>query len=102
MHFQEVLDIYGQEYQKWRNVKDTDLEFCFPDGESKGSVRKRAFGLLNHYIQNTDYQYIAISTHGIFLSQLCLGLNYPVSEIKNGQILHLHYTDNNITIEFLN
>lgn len=102
LHFEEVLNLYGKQYQKWRDINDTDLDFCFPNGESKGAVRKRAFSLIEHYLNNTDYQYIAISTHGIFLSQLCLGLNYPVTEIKNGQILHLHYSENGIKIEFLN
>ena len=102
MHFEEVLNLYGKQYQKWRDINDTDLDFCFPNGESKGAVRKRAFSLIEHYLNNTDYQHIAISTHGIFLSQICLELNYPVTEIKNGQILHLHYNENSIKIEFIN
>lgn len=101
LHYKEVLDKYGSKYQKWRDINDTDLDFCFKGGETKAQVRKRAKETIDRYLHKTDYNYIAVSTHGILLAQICNELGYKVDEIKNGAILHLFFDDGSIKIDFI-
>ncbi|MBQ7304312.1 MAG: histidine phosphatase family protein [Alphaproteobacteria bacterium] len=101
LHFSKVMEQYGEKYQKWRDINDTDLDFCFNGGESKRQVRERALRAINHYVYDSPYKYIAVSTHGILLAQICNYFNFPVNEIKNGSILHLCYDGNCRKIRFI-
>lgn len=101
LHFSKVLELYGSEYEKWRNINSTDLDYCFKGGETKRQVRTRAFKLLNRYLYETDFTHIAVATHGILLAQICNELNFEVDEIKNGAILHLFFDDGSWKIDFM-
>ncbi len=101
LYFQDVVTKYGAQYHKWRDINDTDLDFCFKGGESKMQVRNRAFEALEHYLHDSTYKYIAVATHGILLAQICAELKFKVDEIKNGAILHLLYQNGEWQAEFL-
>ena len=70
MHISCAEKKYAQTYEKWRSGKLKDLLTSFENGESKADVRKRIFEALEYYANNTNYVNIAISTHGIAISQI--------------------------------
>ena len=95
MHFSEIEKKYGEEYKRWRSSSIRDENFHFERGESKREVYLRIFEGLNHYAENSPYQKIAISTHGIVLSQVLLRLEHKEYTINNGSIICLEYDNKN-------
>ncbi len=91
--YDEVLEKYGELYNRWRNADCEDETFCFPGGESKQTVRKRIFEALNHYAEQTDYRNIAVSGHGIILKQSLKALGTEIDDIPNGSVIHLQYNN---------
>lgn len=91
MHTTEVENQYGSLYQKWRNCKLEDTETRFPDGETKAEVRARVFEALNEYVADSSYTNLAVSAHGIIISQILLALGNQLSDIPNGTVLQLIY-----------
>lgn len=99
--YAEVKERYAEIYQRWRECKLDDTSTRFEGGESKYEVRQRVFAALNHYAQKSPYINIAISGHGIILSQalLALGIHHP--DIPNCAIIHLQYRNKPTTWRFL-
>lgn len=91
MLYQQVLEKFGELYQKWRTQGKHYGRTHFPGGETKKAVRERVFEALNHYAQKTPYKNIAISGHGIILIQALLALGINQQSIPNGAIIHLQY-----------
>lgn len=89
LHYTKVQEKFGEKYKKWHSLDEEYIDLRFEGGESKRDVRLRVFEALNEYANNPSYNYIAVSGHGILLSQTLLALNQSVSEIKNGCIVHL-------------
>lgn len=94
LHYTKVQEKFGEKYKKWHSLDEQYLDLHFECGESKRDVRLRVFEALNEYANNPSYTYIAVSGHGILLSQTLLALNQSVSEIKNGCIIHLIHQNN--------
>ncbi len=101
LHYKTVLTKYGNKYLKWRDINNNDIDFCFNNGETKRQVRERALKAVEYFLHDSPYKYIAVSTHGILLAQICNYFNFPVNEIKNGAILHLCYDNNYPKIDFI-
>ena len=93
MKFSEIEQKYADEYKKWRSHDVIYEDFRFEGGESKKEVRQRIFEGLEYYTQNSIFTNIAISAHGIMLSQILVRLGYKEIEISNGTIICLEYTD---------
>lgn len=91
MHVSEVAEKYRDLYAQWQNCGLNDKTTRFENGETKAEVRKRIFTALSEYAENTPYKNIAISAHGITISQALLVFNIKKSNIPNGSILHLSY-----------
>ena len=95
MHFSEIEEKYGEEYKRWRSSDIRDEDFHFERGESKREVCMRVFDGLNYYAESSPYQNIAISAHGIVLSQVLLRLEHKEYTINNGSIISLEYDNGN-------
>lgn len=91
MHVSEVAEKYRDLYAQWQNCGLNDKTTRFENGETKAEVRKRIFTALSEYAEKTPYKNIAISAHGITISQALLVFNIKKSNIPNGSILHLCY-----------
>ena len=62
---------------------------CYPQGETQRQVRQRIWAGLNRWANDNKYKTIAISSHGIAITQIMGALNTPSQDVKNGAILHL-------------
>ena len=91
LHYKVVQEKFKEKYNAWRSLDEKHLDLSFQHGESKRQVRTRIFEALIDYVKNTHYTHIAISGHGILISQTLLALNQPTEDIKNGSIIHLTY-----------
>lgn len=91
MHISVAEKKFAKLYRRWRSSKPQDADACFLNGETKAEVRHRIFEALNFYATETDYQNIAVSGHGITLSQVLLYFRINRSDIPNGAILHLSF-----------
>lgn len=89
MHISEVEADYAELYHRWRNCRLDDTTTRFPNGETKAEVRKRIFEALEYYADKTAYRQIAVSGHGITISQILLTLGIVRSDIPNGSVAHL-------------
>ena len=89
MHTSEIERRYGSLYKKWRNCKLDDTQTHFDGGETKAEVRTRIFEALNEYVSENRYINIAVSAHGIVISQILLSLGIELTDIPNGTIMKL-------------
>ncbi len=95
MHYTEIQEKYGEKYQQWRSLDCKYENMCFEGGETKKQVRQRVFGGLEDYAKNSAYDVIAVSSHGIMLTQVLIAMKVGVVDVKNGAILHICY-DNDV------
>lgn len=98
MHYQDIQSRYGEKYQQWRSSDRAFENLRFEGGESKKEVRERVFAGLNDHAENSPHKTIAVSSHGIMLTQLLLALGQEGQEIPNGSILCLTYDDGSWTV----
>lgn len=91
LHHSEATAKYKDDYVKWRDRENRWPEFCFEGGESKADVRKRVWEGLQNWVENPDYQTVAVASHGIMLGQVMIALNAADREVDNGSILHIFY-----------
>lgn len=99
MHYTEIAAKFGEKYQQWRSSELKYENLRFEGGESKKEVRQRVFAGLNEYAEHSPYNTLAVSSHGIMLTQLLIALGQPATDISNGSILCLTYQDNNWKIK---
>ena len=93
MHYTDIQNKYGEKYQQWRSLDCKYENMCFEGGKKKKQVRQRVFGGLEDYAENSAYDILAISSHGIMLSQVLIAMKVGVVDVKNGAILHIFYED---------
>lgn len=93
LHYTEILEKFGEKYQQWRSSEGKYENMCFAGGETKKQVRERVFAGLEDYAQNSNYQVLAISSHGIMLSQVLIAMGIGVTDVQNGAILHISCTN---------
>ncbi len=91
LHTSEIERRYGTLYKKWRNCKLDDTQTRFDGGETKAEVRGRIFEALNEYVSENRYINIAVSAHGIVISQILLSLGIELTDIPNGTVMQLAY-----------
>lgn len=101
MLFSKAQQKYGELYKQWRSPDPKYIDISFEKGESKRDVQKRVFKALNDYAVNPSYNNIAISGHGITLSQALMALDVQVPEIPNCAIAHLQYDNDNNRWKFV-
>lgn len=93
MHISVVEKEFDDLYHQWRYNKEGTTRF--KNGETKSEVRRRILQGLNFYADTTAHRNIAISSHGIAISQMMLYLGIECPDIPNGAILHLSQENGN-------
>jgi broad specificity phosphatase PhoE len=65
VHRDVIIERLGPELiEKWSSVREADLDFRFPKGESKRELLGRVrLGVREFLLENTDLKSIALSTH---------------------------------------
>jgi len=91
LHISYAEKLYAETYKHWRSNKLKDLLTSFENGETKADVRKRVFEALEYYAKMTNYKNIAISTHGIAISQILQYFGIKKNNIPNGTIIVVYY-----------
>lgn len=94
LHYTQAQEKFGETYQKWHSKDSSDQDIRFENGESKRQVRQRIFSALEQYAQS-KYNNIAISGHGITLTETLHALDIDKDEVENGEIIHLQYDKDN-------
>lgn len=96
MKWQDIANEYGEQYKKWKSEKLEFLDFSMPKGESKRQVRERVLGKIVSIADEKKYETVAISGHGITLSQVLQALtNSEEMEIPNASAILIEYKDGN-------
>ncbi len=93
MHYTEIKEKYTDIFMKMHTPGNQFEDVCYPDGETRKQVRERIFEGLNAWADKKQYQTIAISSHGIMLSQTLVALGESKEDISNGSILHIRKED---------
>lgn len=99
MHYTEIMNKFGEKYQQWRSCDTKYENLRFIGGESKKEVRQHVFEGLQQYAENSPYSIIAVSSHGIMLTQLLIALGQSGTDVSNGSILCLSYCGGKWQIE---
>lgn len=89
MHYLEAQRTYSDIFDKLHSKTPGNDEICYPNGETRKQVRKRVFEGLDYWAAQNDINNIAISSHGIMLSQILINMGIETADIKNGAILHI-------------
>ncbi len=68
----EVISAYGQgAWDRWISIKESDLDFAFPNGEPKRQQLERCKSFLEAWMEeNVNAKHIGVSTHGGVLRRL--------------------------------
>lgn len=90
-HYTEIIKKYKKIFDQLHSTDfDSCADVCYPQGETKRQVHERIWqGLEKWSLSLQNYQTIAISSHGIALSQILYSLGIKNNEIANGTIVHI-------------
>ncbi len=92
MHYTEICEKFEDIFKKMHLPGKECEDVCYPEGETRKQVRERVFAGLNDWVKQ-PYNVIAVSSHGIMLSQVLVALGDGTTDVKNGAILHLKFED---------
>ena len=79
---------FPEVYAKWCSGDEKYKDVCYPGGESREHAKLRIFEGLEYWASK-KYNVVAISAHGIMLSQIMSALGKNMRDIPNGTILHI-------------
>lgn len=83
--YQEALDRFGREaILRWGSVLQSDLEFAFPQGETKLKAVKRALRVTGEFLQNVGATRVGIVSHGMLIRTF---LHYLFPQLKIPSVL---------------
>lgn len=89
LHYTEIRDKFPDIFEKM-HIPGTEFEnVCYPEGETRKQVRERVFAGLEMWARKPNYKTVAVSSHGIMLSQTLTALGLDAVEVKNGAVLHI-------------
>ncbi len=93
---EDIIKTYGEEsWQKWLSVDPKDIDFSFPEGESKREQRDRALNFILQELETrADLKSVAVSTHGGTLRRLvhhCESSPLEPIAIPNCSLYHLEF-----------
>ncbi len=89
MHYLDIKAKYPEIFDKMHSLDADADNVSYPQGETRLQVRQRIFAGLNDWAGKDKYKIMAVSSHGIMLSQTLTSLGQPATEVKNGSILHI-------------
>lgn len=96
MHRDTVIDTYGHAHiLKWRSTREEDLDFGFPNGETKAQHRDRLTNYISSFCHaKPQYRRIGVSTHGGSLHRLIHHCESSPNEdlhIPNCSLFRIYY-----------
>lgn len=99
----EIKKLYGEElWYDFRNFDPEKKDICFPGGETRWDSIVRMRAVINEVIQNTNYQIVAISTHGGVVGNLLRSYqaegDMGLGSIKNCELYELYYENGNFKV----
>ncbi len=94
MHYLDIRKKYQDIFDKMHSTEADCDTVCYPKGESRQQVKERIFSGLEYWASQTEYKTIAISSHGIALSQILATLGEKIDNVPNGAVLHIEKKDN--------
>ena len=82
---------------RWRSYEERDLDFKYPNGESKRQMMYRIREVILEIAQNSDQQNIAVFAHGMVMRALTFAFHQGVSwdhqVFSNGSIHHFSWDE---------
>lgn len=77
----EIVARLGQEtLNRWKSYELTDADVSYPGGETGQQVMDRVFSTLENFLDQTEYQYLGVSTHGGVIRRMMQRLLPPGSD----------------------
>lgn len=81
MTHDEIQEKFGVDVlENWRSIHPDTWNTRFPNGETKSEHLSRILAGLNDFVQTTDYETIAVSTHGGSLRRVLHHLHPELTE----------------------
>ncbi len=101
---EEIIAQFGADgLEKWRSYNERDLDYRFPQGESKREMMVRIRQAVLEIAQSNTQTNIAVFAHGMVMRALTYAFNqgvaWDLSTFSNGSIHHFSWEDKNA--EFL-
>lgn len=100
MTFDEINEKFGVNgIARWRSYEERDLDFKYPQGESKRQMMIRIRQAVLDIAQNNTHQNIAIFAHGMVMRALTFafkqGVPWDLAVFSNGSVHHYAWEDKN-------
>ena len=98
MTFDELQAKFGENgIERWRSYEERDLDFAYPQGESKRQMMFRVRSLLLEIAQTNQNSNIAVFAHGMVMRALTFefqqGIPWDINVFSNGSIHHFIWNE---------
>jgi broad specificity phosphatase PhoE len=95
---EEISEKFGVAHiERWRSYEERDLDFRYPNGESKRQMMVRVREAILDIAQNSSHQNIAVFAHGMVMRALTFafqqGVEWDLTQFHNGSIHHFSWDD---------
>lgn len=87
---EDIKAKYPNIFEKWHSNSDECENVCYPGGETKKQARDRILSGLDDWALK-NYKTVAVSAHGIMISQIMNMLGKKMDDVPNGAVLHLRW-----------
>lgn len=96
--FDELQAKFGENgIDRWRSYEERDLDFAYPQGESKRQMMFRARSVLLEIAQNSQNSNIAVFAHGMVMRSLTFafqqGIPWDINVFSNGSVHHFVWSE---------
>ena len=96
--FEEMTAKFGENgIERWRSYEERDLDFSYPNGESKRQMMFRIRSAILEISQSTPSDNIAIFAHGMVMRALTFafqqGIPWDIQVFSNGSIHHFVWSE---------
>lgn len=96
--FEEMTLKFGENgIERWRSYEERDLDFSYPNGESKRQMMFRVRSAVLEIAQAAQSDNIALFAHGMVMRALTFafqqGIPWDIQVFSNGSIHHFIWTD---------
>ena len=99
--FDELQAKFGENgIDRWRSYEERDLDFAYPNGESKRQMMFRARSVLLEIAQSNQNSNIAVFAHGMVMRSLTFafqqGIPWDINVFSNGSIHHFIWSEDRV------
>jgi broad specificity phosphatase PhoE len=96
--YEQITEKFGAGHiERWRSYEERDLDFRYPNGESKRQMMIRIREAILDIAQNNQNQNIAVFAHGMVMRALTFafhqGVEWDLTLFNNGSIHHFVWDD---------